>query len=123
MASLTQTQRDELEQALDTREAELQSSIAGLRAALAEPPGSTGPDVRDSGEDGQVRTAESQELTELDRCEREMGDISAARLRMRQGSYGVCEQCEEDIPFARLQAVPTAPFCLKHEDEHERKLA
>ena len=123
MTSLTQTQRDELEQALNAREAELQSSIAGLRAALAEPPGSTGPDVRDTGEDGQVRMAETQDLTELDRCEREMGDISAARLRMRQGSYGLCEECEEDIPFARLQAVPTARYCLKHEEERDRNAA
>lgn len=123
MTSLTQAQRDELERALALRETELQATVARLRAALAEPPGSTGPEVRDVGEDGQIRMAETQELSGLDRCEREIGEISAARLRMRQGSYGLCEECEEDIPFPRLKAVPTARFCLKHEAEHERVAA
>lgn len=117
---LNDAQLAQLERALDQREAELLDAIARARGALAEPPGSQGVEARDSGEDGQQRMNESQELSELDRDERQLGDIAAARLRMREHTYGLCEECGEPIPFARLQAVPTARLCIRHEEELEK---
>ena len=117
MATLSKPQRLELEQALDRRETELTDTIDRLRGALAEPPASRGPEVRDSGEDAQLRMDETQELSDLDRTERQLGEIAAARLRMREGDYGLCEECGEPIPFARLQAMPTARLCIRHEEQ------
>ena len=38
---------------------------------------------------------------------------SQALARLREGaSYGICTDCEEDIPFARLQAEPWALRCV-----------
>ena len=31
---------------------------------------------------------------------------------MTQGSFGQCEECEEDIPSARLEALPYARYCV-----------
>jgi DnaK suppressor protein len=120
MTPLTHAEREELESALAARENDLQATVQRLRAALAQPPGITGPEAHDNSEESQQRMEEAQELTDLDRSERAIGEISAARLRMRQGTYGRCEVCDEDIPLPRLKAVPTARFCLKHEAEHER---
>jgi DnaK suppressor protein len=47
-------------------------------------------------------------------------DIAAARRaavenalqRVEHGSYGVCEECGDEIPVARLVAVPTAVLCV-----------
>ena len=118
---LSQTQLSELEQALNKRELELNDVVDRLRQNLAAPAMGNGPEVRDVGEDGQVRMASTQDITQLDRMEREIDEVSAARRRIREGVYGLCEDCEEEIPYLRLRAVPTARFCLVHEQKRERR--
>jgi DnaK suppressor protein len=45
--------------------------------------------------------------------------IEEALARMRQGTYGVCEVCEQPISKARLEAVPWARHCRDcKEQEH-----
>lgn len=38
--------------------------------------------------------------------------VEGARDRMRDGAFGICLRCEEEIPLKRLQAIPWAAFCL-----------
>ena len=40
-------------------------------------------------------------------------EITAALLRIEQGSYGICLECEEPISPKRLDAVPWARYCVK----------
>ncbi len=40
-------------------------------------------------------------------------DIDEALANIDQGSYGKCGECGEDIPVARLEAVPYAKMCIK----------
>lgn len=40
-------------------------------------------------------------------------DIGDALLRIKQGAYGKCAKCGEDIPMERLRAYPEAKQCLK----------
>src|SRR5687767_3119245 len=37
-----------------------------------------------------------------------LAQIDQAILRLRDGNYGTCEECEEEIPAARLNALPFA---------------
>ncbi|MBO8155579.1 MAG: TraR/DksA C4-type zinc finger protein [Bacillaceae bacterium] len=46
--------------------------------------------------------------------EKEMKDINHALKAMDQGTYGTCETCGKEIPFERLQALPTATHCKEH---------
>jgi DnaK suppressor protein len=39
-------------------------------------------------------------------------EIAAALDRIKQGSFGLCEECKAAIPKARLQAVPYARYCV-----------
>ena len=39
-------------------------------------------------------------------------EISDALLRIGQGSYGVCMECDEPISQKRLDAVPWARYCV-----------
>lgn len=48
----------------------------------------------------------------LERVQELLGEVEQALGRLRQGVYGVCEGCGEDIPQRRLQALPWARFCL-----------
>ncbi|MEK8129744.1 TraR/DksA C4-type zinc finger protein [Paenibacillus filicis] len=56
----------------------------------------------------------------LENAERHLTDINAALSRMDNGEYGRCLTCGEQISFERLQALPTAAYCVEHvPDPHE----
>jgi DnaK suppressor protein len=44
---------------------------------------------------------------------RELAQIDEALARIRAGDYGICDGCGEQIPLARLQALPYATRCVK----------
>jgi DnaK suppressor protein len=39
-------------------------------------------------------------------------EIDRALAKIDAGTYGVCEQCGQDIPQARLRALPYAALCV-----------
>ena len=43
---------------------------------------------------------------------RELKQIETAIKKMADGSYGICEMCEKNIPLARLNALPYASLCI-----------
>ncbi len=43
---------------------------------------------------------------------KEITQIKHAIDRLKNGQYGLCSQCGEPIPAARLQAQPTATRCM-----------
>jgi RNA polymerase-binding protein DksA len=78
---------------------------------------------RDIGESGDESVADEQEsvnLSMIGRDVEELRDVDDALARMAGGSYGVCIDCGEDIPFARLMAAPTAKRCLRDQETYER---
>ena len=40
-------------------------------------------------------------------------EVEEALRRVKEGSYGVCQECEEAISPKRLQALPWAKFCVR----------
>lgn len=47
-------------------------------------------------------------------AEGESEKINAALKAIEDGSYCTCKTCEENIPYARLEAVPTTLYCVEH---------
>jgi DnaK suppressor protein len=60
-----------------------------------------------------------------DRERRLIGKIKDALERIDNGTYGICESCEEDISDERLKARPVTTLCIeckkKQEDEEKIK--
>lgn len=52
---------------------------------------------------------------------RELAAIERALAKMATGNYGMCEECEEEIPAKRLVAVPSARMCAKCQAYEERQ--
>jgi YteA family regulatory protein len=46
--------------------------------------------------------------------EKELKDIQQALKAIENGSYGICKKCGKEIPFERLEALPTALYCKEH---------
>jgi DnaK suppressor protein len=45
--------------------------------------------------------------------------LTEALDRLREGAYGICQDCGRRIPRRRLQAVPTATLCVPCQEERE----
>jgi RNA polymerase-binding transcription factor DksA len=60
-------------------------------------------------------------LTQLSAEQDALYEVNEALKRIRDGSYGVCEESGEAIPAARLRAVPWARFTREVEERLERK--
>jgi DnaK suppressor protein len=49
----------------------------------------------------------------LDRSFNQLRNVRAALHRIEEGSFGICQKCDEEIHAKRLAAVPWAPNCLR----------
>lgn len=59
-------------------------------------------------------------LAEIDRDLDELRLIDAAMVRMGDGRYGRCEECELPIEIERLDATPFASRCFDCQSTYER---
>lgn len=54
----------------------------------------------------------------------ELNKIAKALDQLKHGTYGICIDCDEEIPMARLRAYPFADRCIrcatKAEEAHRR---
>jgi len=55
-----------------------------------------------------------------DREREKVHAIDEALLRIDEDEYGVCEECEEEIPLGRLKAMPFARHCVKCKSDLEK---
>ncbi|PYV29100.1 MAG: RNA polymerase-binding protein DksA [Acidobacteria bacterium] len=46
--------------------------------------------------------------------------VSEALERLKNGSYGLCVSCQEEVQSRRLEAVPWARHCIECQEKHER---
>lgn len=77
----------------------------------------------DSGDESLANALADFNLAILDRHIDGMRDIEAALQRVRNGEYGVCIDCGEDVAFPRLMAYPTAKRCIVCQEQREKHYA
>lgn len=54
---------------------------------------------------------------------RSRDEITSALARMREGTYGSCVKCGNEIDLQRLEVVPWSKLCIVCHEESERKQA
>ena len=107
-----------LNEVLVKRRDALRKALAGDLSLLKELREQTKGDVVDFALDSAQDEISSQ-LAEVE--SRELGNISNALEKMREGTYGDCEGCSSPIPLGRLQALPYATCCIKCQRELEKQ--
>ena len=70
---------------------------------------------------GTSETNTSLLLRNRDRDRKLIRKIDEALERIRDGSYGYCEETGEEIGIKRLEARPIATLCLEAQEWHERE--
>jgi len=59
------------------------------------------------------------DVAEVSRDAGELREVDSALLRLKDGTYGECVDCGNDIPFARLHANPSASRCIACQERVE----
>ena len=73
-------------------------------------------------EGAQVKFADDVLTSLSETSRREVMQIDAALGRMDEGEYGECIDCGQEIPIARLRALPFTLRCQEDEEQRERDL-
>jgi DnaK suppressor protein len=76
--------------------------------------------ARDAEDDSFSNLIVDLNLAEIDRDADELRRIDTALARLSEGSYGLCEDCGQRIPEARLEAEPTALRCIRCQELYEK---
>jgi DnaK suppressor protein len=94
----------------------IQEKIEYLRSTLAKENEETKPIAPDVAI-GRLSRLDSMQMQQMalamERRQRaELEGLEAALLRIKKGTYGICETCRNEIAEARLQAIPDATLCI-----------
>ena len=124
MANLTDKQLQKLKQAMLDRQRVLVGEVADQRSRTAADgnEGSLG-GVADAGDESVLRMMTDLHLQEAGRDLEQMREIESALKRIDGDDYGRCEECGNEIGYARLEAQPTATRCVQCQAQHEKTYA
>lgn len=78
-------------------------------------------DLADETDLTSVELSQGVVFTLREKEQRTLAAIDEALQRMEEGTYGLCEECEEEIGAKRLEIYPTARLCITHQEEAEEK--
>ena len=108
---------DELKKMLEDRRCELADKIRGkMRDARTE---TKEGGVLDQGESSELDIQEEIEFALIQMKAETLNQIDAALHRLKEGTYGDCFECGDEIPKARLRALPFAVRCKHCEEDRE----
>jgi DnaK suppressor protein len=91
----------------------LTARVAELQRLTRQRDGITVERSADLLEEIQAASGRALAVSNLDRDYSQLQNARAALLRIQEGNFGACEQCDEDIHPKRLVAVPWAAFCIR----------
>lgn len=117
MSDLSEDQLEELRATLEAERDSLEEELAehgkkvdGDWEGTSESKGEE-PDPNDAADNIEELATNVPLVEELEKRYRE---IRKALARMKKGTYGDCEVCNEPIPLDRLEANPAAATCIAH---------
>lgn len=120
MTTLTSSEREHLAEMLKERKPVLREEIrSGLLRMRVEGHEELLSSTSDAGDESIASLLTDINNADVARDATELQDIFAAESRLAAGTYAVCIDCAAPIPYARLEAYPTAKRCLACQQIHE----
>ena len=74
-------------------------------------------------EETQCASERAVAISNLDRDFNQLRDARAALRRIREGSFGICQECDQAIHPKRLDAIPWAALCIRCQEAADNSLA
>ena len=100
---------------LEDRRREIHEKLRLLRESIP----TVAPDVRDAEEQSVDDFVQEVDLALMQMKSETLKKIDQAILRLEEGTYGVCQECDVEIPAPRLRALPFAALCRDCQEEAE----
>jgi DnaK suppressor protein len=111
--ALTPQQLEDYRQSLIARRAELARDTVRAEAAAADQSDLEHADLMDR---AAADVAKDDALHEASRESEQLVQVEEALHAIAHGTYGVCSRCGQEIPKARLDAVPWATLCIADQE-------
>lgn len=119
---LTTKQIGELKEQLVQRQSHIIHQIQddfGLEASFIDAVGELSSYDNHPGDMGTELYERGKDIALNEHMEKELEEINESLHAINEGTYGICRVCSLDIPFERLQAVPTADTCVEHSEDNQ----
>jgi DnaK suppressor protein len=100
---------------LEDRRRDIHEKLRSLRESMP----AEAPDVRDAEEQSVDDFVQEVDLALMQMKSETLKKIDQALLRLEEGTYGRCQECDAEIPPARLRALPFAALCRGCQEEAE----
>lgn len=78
-------------------------------------------DLSDTVDRSSLETDRNFLLRLRDRERKLIKKIDEALARLKEGTFGICEECGEEIDEGRLKARPVATLCISCKEDQEQK--
>ena len=118
---LTDAQRTELKDFIEQRRTTLAREIdSGVARVRRDSYNTVAGEAPDAGDEALAALVVDTENAETRRDVRELQALDTALARMAEGSYGVCDDCGDEIPIERLRAYPGAIRCVRCQSVFEK---
>ena len=95
--------------------------LANARKTMEEESNFDTDDLPDEIDQASSEYAQSMVFRLRDREKFLLKKIEKALLRIEDGTFGICERCEEPISAKRLEARPVTTLCIRCKEEQEKK--
>ena len=120
MSHLSTEQHQRLRELLESHRKQLRADIRDeLLRKDSEQYGELAGQVHDAGEESVADMLVEINAVVLSQSIRALREVEATLARLDGEQYGYCIDCEEPIPFARLEASPTTQRCVTHQAAFE----
>jgi len=111
---MTKNELNTFRKTLENKQSELENGSRNREALAIE----TSPDELDRIQHASNR---DEAIGNLERSSSRMREVQAALQRLDQGTFGICNGCEENVSPKRLAAIPWAALCIVCQETADRE--
>ena len=106
---MTDTEKQELKTSIEKEITLLSAEIEKLQQSLK-------PIKKDCSLDSidhkMLKQDQNINIQRFEEAKKRLNRLKHAYLKVDTDEYGICKECEEDIPFARLKLIPESEYCV-----------
>jgi DnaK suppressor protein len=106
------------EEILRARKEQIEKNINSVQKEITE---LHGLELNDEGDYASASNENMVDTAIGNQQEIELMEIEVALAKIKDGQYGICEMCEENIGFQRLKVKPHAKYCIDCREIAEKK--
>ncbi len=117
---LTQKELEDFQNKLLDRRVQIEKNLRGTSTELEE---MRNLELKDEADYASASAESAVETAILEQLRKELNELELALDKIRKGTYGICEMCEEEIDKLRLDVKNFARFCITCREINEKEMS